>query len=150
LFEGCNKLYQINLPEGLTEIGISTFENCTGLKILYMSSTITTIKRYAFNKVSFDKIYLSNLVSYLKINYDDVDRTDYSCCPAYKGAYFYLNNSLITTLTIPSSVTKIPHCAFQCKENKSHITTLKFESSSVKYIGDYAFCNCNTIKSVYT
>ena len=60
------------------------------------------------------------------------------------GAYAFKNCSHLTSLTLPSSVTRIDDYAFK---NCSGLTSLTLPSS-VTRIGDYAFYNCSGLTSL--
>ena len=60
------------------------------------------------------------------------------------GAYAFKNCSHLTSLTLPSSVTRIDDYAFK---NCSGLTSLTLPSS-VARIGDYAFYNCSGLTSL--
>jgi len=48
-FQGCNKLEEVELSEGLLEIGEQAFRYCTALKHINIPSTVTMIRLHAFS-----------------------------------------------------------------------------------------------------
>ena len=48
MFKGCSGLISIELPEGLTSIGIETFDSCTGLTNIAIPESVTSIGNGAF------------------------------------------------------------------------------------------------------
>ena len=57
----------------------------------------------------------------------------------------YLNNELVTSITIPDGVTAIPSCAFYGCNSLSSITI----PDSVTSIGNYAFEYCSKLQNIY-
>lgn len=49
MFLGCSKLEQVELPEGLEEIGISAFYNCKSLKKINIPASVKKIGYHAFH-----------------------------------------------------------------------------------------------------
>ena len=49
LFESCRSLEEIELPEGITQIGEGAFQDCTGLSGIELPDSVTSLGKYAFN-----------------------------------------------------------------------------------------------------
>jgi len=52
VFQGCETLQSVILPEGMTSIGTSAFEGCNNLERVVLPSTITSVGNYAFSTAS--------------------------------------------------------------------------------------------------
>jgi hypothetical protein len=48
MFENCNKLQEVVIQEGITEIGRTAFRECTFLKSVLIPSTVTSIEELSF------------------------------------------------------------------------------------------------------
>ena len=112
-----NTITEVVIPDYITSIGSGAFNYCRSLMSVY----ITDIK--AWCNISFNNS---------------------SANPLCNGAKLYLNNELVTELTIPDSVTSIGDYAFS---NYSVLTSVVI-GDSVKSIGDGAFYNCHKLVEV--
>lgn len=82
------------IPEGVTSIGSSLFENCRGLTSVTIPNSVTSIGRYAFDDCSgLTSVTIPNSVT-------SIGSSAFSGC------------SGLTSVTIPNSVTSIGYYAF--------------------------------------
>ena len=130
----------LEIPSGITSIGDGVFFNSNGLTNLTLSSRVSSIGISAFS-------YCGNLQDVRYYIYDDFATYIQNGHPAFYvgcGIKYYWNNQEISTLEIPSSVTKIGDYAFhRC----SGLTTLNLPSN-VTSIGYRAFSECSDLTSV--
>ena len=130
----------LEIPSGITSIGDGVFLGSNSLTNLTLSSRVTSIGESAFNNCS-------NLKDVRYYIYDDLATYIQKGHPAFYvgcGIKYYWNNQEISTLEIPSSVTKIGDYAFhRC----SGLTTLNLPSN-VTSIGYRAFSECSDLTSV--
>ena len=125
-FYGSN-ITKITIPEGVTSIGSSAFENCSGLTSVSLPSTLTSIDEYAFR-------YCSSLTGNLVIPEGVTSIEEYT---------FYGCTNL-TSITIPERVTSIEEYTFYGCTNLTSITI----PEGVTSIGAYAFTNCNGLTNI--
>ncbi len=163
-FEWCYRLSSVSIPNSVTSIGEHAFENCT----LYLSSvtignSVTSIGEYAFNGCSrLSSITIGNSVKSIgsaafedcsaltavhytgdEAGWCEIRFDDYEANPLYYAHNLYIDNTLVTDLVIPESVTEIKDYAFSgCSVTQVTI------GNSVTSIGDYAFCKCSGLSSV--
>ena len=102
----------------LTGLGKGAFYNCSGLTSVY---------------------YTGDIAGWCGIEF-----VGYNANPLCNAGKLYINNTLLTDLVIPDSVTSIGSYAFS---GCSGLTSVSI-GSGVTSIGDYAFYNCRGLTSV--
>ena len=117
---------EIIIPNNITHIGYSAFENCSGLTEITIPSGVTSIGYGVFSDCTkLTEITIPD--SIISIN-DDT----FAFC------------SSLTSITIPDSVTIIGDFAFQGCKNLKSITT----PNNVRYIGSDAFKDCISLTNI--
>ena len=149
---------EVVLGEKVTEINSSAFKNCLNLKYIYLSDNISKLgdecflgcnslqnihipkKAYDFgDSIFFDCSALKEFVVYQKEFVSEDNR-----CYIDNGILkFFANGELNTSYTIPDNITSIGNMAF----SGSRITKIIL-SKSTKSIGNYAFAECKSLKSI--
>ena len=112
------------IPNSVTTIGVSAFNNCSSLTSVTIPESVTTIGWYAFSGCS-------SLTS-VEINSNVIGVGMFSRCTS------------LTSVTIPNSVTSIGEEAFSGCSGLTSITI----PNSVTSIGSYAFGGCTGLTSV--
>lgn len=148
----------VTIPASVTEIGSNAFADCTNLtSVNYIGdwSNLTIQSgnpavQDAANEQLFDFKFILNNTAVVVISYKGTaaDVTIPSC---YKGkpvtvidhVVFY-NNSAVTSVTIPDSVTAIPDYAFGFCSQLTNISI----PNSVTFIGFSAFNSCTSLESI--
>ena len=116
-FCDCSNLTSVSIGNGVTSIGSSAFYGCKGLT----------------------SVHISNLAAWCHTTFSSNVSN-----PLYYAHHLYLNNTEITELTIPNSVTSIGNYAFNGCTNITSATI----PNSVASIGDDAFNGCTGLTSV--
>ena len=93
-FYGCNYLTSVELPDTLTEIGYSTFNECIRLKSIRLGTKLKIIDDYAFTETGLTEIVIPRGVTSIGM-----------------GAFAFCSN--LKTVTIPDTVTTIYSAAFR-------------------------------------
>lgn len=113
-----NLFKSITIPDSIVSIGDDAFFRCYGLK----------------------KVYVSSIEDWCKIDFSYPDAN-----PLSRGADLYVDNKLVTDVTIPDGVKSIGEYAF-C--GYSSLKSISFPSS-IRSIGESAFIDCPNLDKVY-
>ena len=117
-FSGHSDLASITIPSTIQSIGDDAFLDCDGLK----------------------KVYVSSIEDWCKIDFPYSDTN-----PLSRGADLYVDNKLVTDVTIPDGVKSIGKYAFY---GYSSLKSISFPSS-IRSIGESAFYDCCSLEEVY-
>ncbi len=125
-FEDCYSLTSVTIPNSVTNIGDSAFSNCDSLTSVTIPNSVTNIGWVAFSNCdSLTSVTIPNSVT--NIGW---------------AAFAYCGS--LTNVTIPDSVTSIGEDAFEdCGLTSVTIGT------GVTSIGDSAFWSCDSLTDVY-
>lgn len=121
-FSGHSDLASITIPSTIQSIGEGAFFECNGLK----------------------KVYVSSIEDWCKIDFSYSD-SDADANPLSIGADLYVDNKLVTDVTIPDGVKSIGKYAFY---GYSSLKSISFPSS-IRSIGESAFFDCPNLDEVY-
>jgi len=125
-FEDCSNLTGINIPDSVTSIGYSAFEDCSNLTGIDIPDSVTSIGDWTFKGCSnLTSITLPGSVTCIG-----------------EGAFEDCSN--LTSVNIPDGVTSIGDCAFWGCSNLTNITL----PGSVTCIGEGAFAECSNLTSI--
>ena len=140
-FKDCSTLTSVVISEGVTTIENIAFDGCTSLKSITIPNSLTEISGSVFFRCSnLKSVYITDLESWLKINF-----TTEQANPLYYGAYLYINDTLLTDIIVPDSITEIlSHTFYGC----TSITSITIHES-VTAIGSKVFYNCTSLTDVY-
>ena len=140
-FAGCRGLTSITIPDSVTSIGRQAFSNCTGLTSVTIGGSVTSIGDYAFNGCNkLQDIYITDISAWCNIS-----GLYYLMGYSTSDKKLYINNELVTSITIPNGVTAIPSYAFSGCNGLTSITI----PNSVTSIGEDAFDGCKGLQDIY-
>lgn len=117
-FSSKDKIQSITIPNSVISIGSGAFSGCNGLT----------------------KVNITDLAAWFKITFDN----EYAN-PLNYAHHLYLNNTELTEITIPNSITKINKYAL-CGASAITSITIPTSVTSIKY---YAFSNCSAIQRIF-
>lgn len=126
VFNGCNNLISITIPENINDLGTYAFSSCTSLTSVVLPSGISSIGNYTFQNCSS----LSSIS--IPANVTSV------------GPYAFSGCSSLTVVELPSGVTAIANYTFQYCTSLCSVGI----PSGVTSIGQYAFRGCSSLGSV--
>ena len=152
----------VTIPASVTEIGANAFAGCTNLTsvtyggdwsnltIQSGNPAVEDAAKDAANEQLFDFEFILNNTAVIVIRYKGT-AADVTIPSRYKGkpvtmidhAAFH-NNSAVTSVTIPDSVTAIPDDAFGFCSQLTNISI----PNSVTFIGFSAFNSCTSLESI--
>lgn len=154
LFLGCKGTI---VPNGVTTIGESAFEGCSGLTSVYIPNSVTTFGKNAFKDCSnLKKVELNNNALVSKDN-QSVSPTPITSIFGNQveeyvigedvtriGNYAFLNSQNLTSVSMSNSITSIGEGAFS---HCIQLTTIKM-SDNLTSIGNNAFIGCYHLTSM--
>ena len=139
-FWSCTGLTSVTIPNSVTSIGSYAFYGCTGLSSVTIGSGVTSIGESAFSSCnSIEKVHISDVAAWCGIVFEN-----YNSNPLGYANNLYVNDVLVTDLTIPNGVTSIGNYAFWSCTGLTSVTI----PDSVTSIGSYAFYGCTGLSSV--
>ena len=139
-FLNCSGLTSVTIPNSVTSIGNDAFSGCSGLTSVTIPNSVTSIGEWAFYGCSgLTKVNINSLEAWCNIDFGG-----WGANPLSYALNLYLNDSVITTLVIPNSVTEIGSWAFVGCTGLTLVTI----GNSVTSIGDNAFEYCTGLTSV--
>ena len=115
-FYGCTGLTSINIPTSIRSVGLSAFSGCTGLA----------------------SVHTNNFDTWCRIKFANAGSN-----PLSNGGNLYVNDVLITHVTLPSYAADMTY-TFAGYQN---LKTVSFQSGIVG-IGEGVFYNCNGLTSI--
>ena len=115
----------------VTCIGFDAFENCKYMTSIFIPSSISSIKNYAFEYCDvLSAVYITDLEAWCIISFGD-----FRANPLEKAHHLFLDGTEVNNLIIPNSVSSIGARAFYGCSGLTSITI----PNSVTNIGSYAF-----------
>lgn len=139
--KGLSSLNSIQIPDSVSYIGQSSFYNCSSLSSITLPSFLDSIGADAFygctglNRTSYN----GTLESWCQIDFANA-----SANPISKSRNLYINDSLITHITIPTTVCNIKSFSFCGDTNILSIIL----PNTIHSIGESSFSGCNKLPSV--
>lgn len=139
-FKNCQHLQTVSVGEGIKIIGADAFSGCIALTEISLPASLETINSSAFYCCDRLKgVYITDVAAWCNITFETNDSN-----PLYYGHDLYLDQLLITELTIPEGVTVIKDRAFiHCSLTGVTI------ADSVTQIDNYSFADCSDILQVH-
>ena len=118
------------------EIPVSCFFKCRGMQELHLPSSIKRIYSDAFNNTEIKKLYYhGSLEQYLNTSfYQNWITSDHE---------LYINNELLTSLTVPNEILKVPSYAFSYCSSITYLDT-----NNAKVLNNGSFMRAKNLNTV--
>ncbi len=139
---GCTTLESIEIPASVTAIGSGAFQSCSALSSVTINrdESILTIGRNAFLYCnSIYVVHTTDVKNWCKILFET-----YTSNPVHKSHHLVANGERVMSVTSIEGLERIEKYAFFSNWDIAEIEI----PSSVKEIGDSAFCNCWKLNDV--
>ncbi len=130
-FESCERLLSITLPKSVTSIGKYAFELCTNLTTFELPNSVTEVGDFAFMDCESlaEPVYNDHIFAY------------------FPKRYAQINN--VTHYEIPEGIETIAYCAFWPGwYNNNVLLTSVTLPASLTYLSENSFYNCSNLRSI--
>ena len=145
-FEDCTSLTSVVIPNSVTDIGESAFKGCTSLTSIDLPNSVTSIGRGVFCRTGLTSIVIPNSVT-------SIGHGAFQGCTSLTSvvdlpnsvtsiASFYVGCTSLTSVVIPNSVTDISHSFEGC----TSLTSVVIPNSVTDITS--AFKGCTSLTSV--
>lgn len=124
-FGDCHSLSKVNIPQTLTEIGEWVFSDCTSLKSIYIPETVTSIGAHAFYASGIEDIVIPNSVT-------EIGNEALARCQE------------LTSVKLPDEITKISRSMFSKCTKLENIEL----PDKITVICEYAFSYCESLTEI--
>ncbi|MGN0813805.1 MAG: leucine-rich repeat protein [Candidatus Coproplasma sp.] len=139
-FYECEFLTEINLPDGLTEIGSQAFYGCESLTSLVIPDSVISVGQGAFEEC--------NSLSSLTVPFvGQTPSTNGFISYTFGSNSFYINTSVMPESLKTVTVTRADALAANAFYGCSHIKEINLPDNLTS-VGDYAFSGCSSLTSL--
>ena len=138
-FCGNDDIVILKIPDTVTSIGMSAFSGCSSLEEVSIPPSVKNIWSDAFLNSSIKSVYITDLAAWCGISFSGK-----SSNPLNEAEQLYVNNKPVKNLVIPNGVKSISKFAFYGCYEFNTITL----PESLERLGSFAFGNCKQIKSI--
>ena len=128
IFTDCSALSEVTIGEGTTTLGDYMFYGLKNLKTIKLPSTLTYLGTHTFEGSGITEIDLSDMTGMTHMG------SSKSACSTGSDSYVFADCKDLTTVKLPSSLTKIGAYAFYGCENLTDI-----DLSSIVQFNDFSF-----------
>lgn len=124
MFENCKDLARVVLPAQLTTIEKSAFDGCAALTEIAFPATVTEIGNYAFRNCTALQVSLPTGLKTL--------------------GYYAFQNTALTEVTLPASLTSLGSSAFESCDSLQTVTFY----AQLESLSDKVFADCTALTAI--
>ena len=148
-FENCVNLTEINIPENVTKIGDCAFENCEKLRSISIPDSVTSIGGLTFKDcTSLEELKLPPKITTVSESICDecenLKSVEIPSGVTVISGIAFGGCTKLESISLGDSITDIQYNAFYNCKNLSEINF----PDSLKTVGDMAFVDCDKLESV--
>lgn len=147
VFQNCDSLRSIVIPEGVVSLPSNCFYDCGNLNAVHLPSNLTTMESSCFNNCDLLEL---NVPGSLKVIPSRAFAYNYRLASVTlnegleKIGTYAFTNSAFSNLILPSTVRQITDHAF---ESNTALSNLQL-NEGLEEIDDYAFSNCTSLTEI--
>lgn len=139
-FFDCTGLTSIELPNSLKTIHPDAFSNCSNMSSISIPSSVSSIGANAFEHCeNLKKVIIQDIAAWCNISF-----SNNLANPICYSNSLYIDNSKLTSIEIPNTVTSIGDYTFSYYTNLNQVII----PESVMMIGNHAFEFCTNLTSL--
>ena len=139
-FYGSSGLISVEIPNSVTTINKEAFRDCGNMTRVSIGNSVNSIDVAAFHSCnSLSRVDISDIEAWCKIYFDCASAT-----PLCYAHHIYLNGEELSTLEIPSSISKIRDYTFYGCASLNSVSI----PNSVTSIGVEAFSSCEALTNI--
>lgn len=139
-FRECSALSDVEIGPWVKEIQGLAFYNCTSLRAITIPGSVVAVKNSAFGRCDgLERVDIQDLNPWWNIKFDNAEAN-----PLYCGHNLYLNEKLVTEVTIPANKTTVPAYILAGASCIEKITVM----DGVTSFGNEAFYKCSGLKEI--
>lgn len=151
LFDGCTSLIEVNIPNNIQKIGISTFKNCSSLPKIQLTNNIYELGEGSFQGCTkLSNINIPSSITEIKTStFEDCSglvSISLSDSITTIGNYAFKNCVKLETLNIPSALTSIKISSFQ---NCLNLKKLDLSSTIFAELQSLSLSLCSGLNEIW-
>jgi hypothetical protein len=143
-FMRCSSLDSVIIPNTVTWMGNLVFADCDNLEYMEIPSSLTYVGAMSFPSDLTKTIhihYMGTLAEWCNKPWTVSPNSSITCTPHE----LYLNDTKLTDVVIPETVTSIAEATFRCCRSITSLTT----GDHLDSIGNNAFSACHNLTSIH-
>lgn len=134
-------LRNVILPEGMTDVNFSAFNGCTALENITVPKTLTYFAGMAFyNCNKLKNVYYNGSIA----DWCQIEFGNQTSQPLNNFGKLYIDNTLVTEVTVPESVTELKEYVFASSLSITKVTL----PSNLTKINARAFYYCRNLREM--
>lgn len=139
------EIFDLVIPEGVTEIAYGAFSNCVMLESVTIPASVKRILNLAFeNCRRIRRVLIEDLKAWCDIEFTSFASNPFCVNQSRGSCQLLLNGESVEEVVFPEGTESIKKYAFAFQTDLKSVTI----PNTVTYIGDYAFYGCE-LQNIY-